>query len=279
MFLYKSSRKILCKIKAITRRIFIGDEFRLTALEKWRLHFSKPRSQQSVSLLGKKIQITDSFWFEHLYRDIFEQQIYKFISPMPDPLIIDCGAHIGLSVIYFKKLYPQSTIVAFEPDPEIFSMLNNNINLLNLENVDLYQAAVWESNGTIKFSPNGSVGGKIAKDDGANRSGIIVKTIRLKEFLGKPIQFLKIDIEGAENKVLPDIASELSMVQHMFVEYHGDPNQDQTVSNILDIIQKAGFKYFITQAHPYPPAHPFIVSEYAKYTFDLQLNIFCYRKS
>lgn len=101
----------------------------------------------------------------------------------------------------------------------------------------------------------------------------------MKDILVEPIQFLKIDIEGAENVVLPDISTELWKVQNLFVEYHGDPNQNQKVSSILDIIQKAGFKYFITQAHPYPPAHPFIISEYEKYTYDLQLNIFCYRKN
>ena len=61
-------------------------------------------------LLGKMIELTDPFWYLHCYREIFGDQVYRFIANRQDPLIIDCGANIGMSVIYFKYLYPDARI-------------------------------------------------------------------------------------------------------------------------------------------------------------------------
>ena len=42
-------------------------------------------------------------------------------------MIIDCGANIGISLIYLKMVLPQSKIIAFEPDPFLFDYLTRNI--------------------------------------------------------------------------------------------------------------------------------------------------------
>jgi FkbM family methyltransferase len=43
------------------------------------------------------------------------------------PVIIDCGGNIGLSVLYFKYLFPNSVITVFEPSPPVFEILKENI--------------------------------------------------------------------------------------------------------------------------------------------------------
>lgn len=57
---------------------------------------------------GFKISFINKEEFELIYKDIFESGEYNFQTNNPKPFILDCGSHIGLSVLYFKKLYPQA---------------------------------------------------------------------------------------------------------------------------------------------------------------------------
>src|SRR5688572_20822569 len=71
----------------------------------------------TTDLPGVPITGVDSASFVHSYSEIFKREIYRFTTVNNAPKIIDCGANIGLSVIYFKRLYPAAKIVAFEADP------------------------------------------------------------------------------------------------------------------------------------------------------------------
>ena len=68
-------------------------------------------------LLGKPFRIPDGPSFYAGYREIFIQELYRFETSNPAPVIIDCGANCGLSVVYFKQLFPAAKIVAVEADP------------------------------------------------------------------------------------------------------------------------------------------------------------------
>lgn len=56
-----------------------------------------------------------------------------FIQRTLHLLVLDCGSNIGVSVIRYKQLYPQAKTIAFEPDPTIFNVLENNIRLNTCE--------------------------------------------------------------------------------------------------------------------------------------------------
>src|SRR5688572_18307628 len=63
-------------------------------------------------LLGKWVYFNSSTELLHALKEIFIDKIY--LQPLPpQPYIIDCGANIGLSVIYMKTIYPEATILAF----------------------------------------------------------------------------------------------------------------------------------------------------------------------
>ena len=70
---------------------------------------------------GKILKIPDSASYLSSREEIFDQQIYRFNTSNSKPYIVDCGANIGLSIIYFKQLFPNAEIVAFEPDEKIFN--------------------------------------------------------------------------------------------------------------------------------------------------------------
>src|SRR5258708_36166931 len=89
--------------------------------------------------------------FLALYRGIFAFHEYKFTSDTSAPFIIDCGAHIGMSVLYFKRMYPKAKIVAFEPNPNSFKLLERNITQNNLKDVTIINAAIAPLAGKIDF--------------------------------------------------------------------------------------------------------------------------------
>lgn len=208
----------------------------------------------------------------HGVREIFLEGVYNQVLP-ENSLIIDCGAHIGLSVIYLKKLCPTARILCFEPDEKNFDLLQKNIASHHLKNVDARNEAVWTEDTILNFVQEGSMGSKIASENRGNT--ISVNARRLKSYLDKKVDFLKIDIEGAEYAVLKDIAGSLYNVTKMFVEYHGTFSQNSELIEIFHLIKSAGFKFYIKEAAPVY-VQPFLAKTYQS-EYDIQLNIFCFR--
>lgn len=203
--------------------------------------------------------------------EIFIEEIYKQTLPSL-PYIIDCGANIGLSVIYLKRLFPDSTILAFEPDESNYQILEKNIASFHLDNVLLKKEAVWIDDTVLSFANTNTQMSKI--DTSPNNNTIQVKAVRLKNLLNRKVDFLKIDIEGAEFEVMKDIDNSLQNVHHLFVEYHGTFRQNKELNEIFEIITKSGFQYYIQQAIEKHPT-PYLPSFTADY--DIQLNIYCFR--
>ncbi len=238
----------------------------------------KTTSQTSSVLLGKPVQITDAFWYLHSLKEIFAEEVYNFQAGTDTPYILDCGSNIGLSVIYFKRLYPKARVIAFEPDLAINRQLKNNLHVFGFDDVDVQQKAIWTKETTLSFAATGSLGGRVDEGAAQNEAAeniIKVDAVRLKDYLTEKVDFLKIDIEGPELEVLTDCADSLANVQHIFVEYHSDPAKEQELTTILSVLKSAGFRVYIKEAWNNLP-YPFLRKNYKPF-YDLQLNIFGYR--
>jgi hypothetical protein len=87
---------------------------------------------------------------------------------------------------------------------------------------------------------------------------------------------LKIDIEGAEYDVLKDCSSSLDKVKNIFIEYHSYVNCVQKLSEILEILEKNNFRYFIK---PVNDREKPLINRKNKFNpnMDLQLNIYGYK--
>lgn len=91
---------------------------------------------------GFKIYFRNKQELAKLEREIFVKEEYRTVFTKEDPLIIDCGGHIGVSVLYFKKISPLSRVIAFEPNLENFEILSKNVKVNRLTHVKLINAAV-----------------------------------------------------------------------------------------------------------------------------------------
>jgi FkbM family methyltransferase len=232
-----------------------------------------PRFQRVVTnIFGAPMEVPDAPSFLSTFRQIFDDKIYGFVAETEQPYILDCGANIGLSVIYFKQLYPRSVIVAFEADKAIYETLRRNVRSLGYENVEVIHRAVWNSETELDFTSDGGDGGRLSTPE--DKPSQVVKTIRLRDYLDRKIDFLKLDIEGAETAVLEDCADRLSNVQCLFVEYHSFEGQPQMFHVLTDVLANAGFRLHV-QA-PMPAPQPFVKCTPVM-GMDMQLNIFAFR--
>ena len=67
--------------------------------------------------------------------------------------------------------------------------------------------------------------------------------VRLRDEIAKrPVDFLKLDIEGAENSVLFDIEDQLATIDHLFFEYHSNPSKPQLLGDMLNLMTRQGFR-------------------------------------
>lgn len=223
---------------------------------------------------GLKIFTPDSLSFIWQYKEIFADESYKFQTNSQTPVIYDCGSNIGTSCLYFSLNYPNSIIKAFEADPNIAKILNENLLRNNIQNIEVNNKAVWINDDGVEMSLEGADGGSIFSDT----NQVKIPSVRLKDIIEKEsnIDLLKIDIEGAEYEVLKDCYSSLQKVKNIIIEFHSYVNSDQKLSEILEILEKNNFRYFIK---PVNDREKPLINRRNKFNpkMDLQLNIYGYK--
>ncbi len=232
-----------------------------------------PRYQPATTdILERPLELVDSASFIYMFEEIFEREIYRFNAEGESPYVLDCGSNIGLSVIYFKRLYPRARVVAFEADDEIFAVLKRNAERWELNEVELVCRAVWSEETTLNFKHEGADGGRIEQTGSAHDKS--VRTVRLRDYLDRRVDFLKIDIEGAETETLKDCADRLGNVENLFVEYHSFDGERQTLDTLVRILAEANFRLHVHSPNASP--QPFVRRD-LNAGMDLQLNIFAFR--
>lgn len=238
---------------------------------------SSPADQPgTVLLFGRTFSYHHRQSFENTYHEIFEKGIYSFHPSNTKPRIIDCGANMGLSLLFFCRTFPYAIIDAFEPDISVLGVLEKNLKTYEMHQVSLHKKAVWTEVCTLQFYTNRGMGGRLSHDYGGDAVPEEVQTIRLYDFIGdKPVDFLKIDIEGAEVDVLTDIEDKLPLIEHLFVEYHSPVSGEQKLEVILSLVKRNGFRYHLSESfsQKQPFSDPVIVDE----MFDMCINIFAHR--
>lgn len=195
----------------------------------------------------KKYQITytSKEEFKILTNEIFTEEIYKTKLNTTSPTILDIGSHIGLSIIYFKDIYPEAEIIGFEPNPNTFPILEENIYSNALQKVKLHNVALAEkkSNRDLYIDTSGegafstSSFRKNAWNGKQNTRAITVKCEKLSSYITKEIDLLKIDAEGAETEIIRELynSDKLSMIKNIIVEYH--PTKHSNIKNILNYLK------------------------------------------
>lgn len=236
---------------------------------------SSRHDRKRVSFGKYILEVPDVMSFLWQYKEIFVDEFYYFKTSDPKPVIFDCGTNVGMSVLYFKEIHPGARIVAFEAEPEIINVLGSNLQQNNITDIEVIPKAVWKDYEGVWFGSESADSSSIYSKAEKKK----IPSVRLKDYLEKEkqIDFLKIDIEGAETEVLDDCRNSLSNVRNLFVEFHSYIGNTQGLADIIRIFEENSFRYYIdTNQHR---LRPFVDHKYrGNDVMDLQLNIFGWRE-
>ena len=207
----------------------------------------------TANLGSYTVQYRHSEEYHHLKREIWGDHCYYTELANENPVIIDAGAHIGMSTLYFAKQFPTAKIIAIEPNPITRELLETNIWENRLEDrVEVLAAALSDQAGSAQlhhliaaeWQLNANLTAT-AWNDAPLTHSTQVETITLSSLLDQPVDLLKLDIEGAELTVLREARPHLSQVGELFVEFH--PTNGNSVGELLKLLTEQGFSPTVWQ--------------------------------
>ena len=204
------------------------------------------------------------------FEQIFNKKEYSFLLDLEKSptTILDCGGYIGLSAAYFSYYFKKAKIFVIEPDREnyIFAQLNNRAN----KNVRILNSAVWSEKTLLKENarPEGAMTIQFSEIKNEKKSNETVKAYTIGELSKmanfENIDFLKVDIEGAEKELFSskDCKEWINNCSIISCELHDDPNSKvytpgctEALENALkfgNFIKKISgqYNYYINKNHP-----------------------------
>lgn len=200
----------------------------------------------------KRVACIDSFNFLSYEEEELSMQ-YKIIEK--NDVVFDIGGNYGWYSIHIAKKFPLAEIYSFEPVPNTFAILKENISINNIKNIKVVNMGLSNEVGEFTFycDPNLTVNASLNNvSDNSNAIEVICKVDIFDNFVKKnnitKIDFIKCDIEGAElfaligakksiNNYKPKIFVEMLRKWALKFGYH--PN------DIISFLKELGYKCFI----------------------------------
>ena len=173
---------------------------------------------QTAKQVVVRLGTTDVAAFEH----VFINDEYDFSLARPPSIILDAGANVGMSAVYFALRYPGATIIAVEPETSNFATLLKNAELF--PQIRPINVALWKHEGLVHIQDGGgghwgmrTIEGKVP-----TRQAIRATTIQalMQHLRVQQIDLLKIDVEGAECEILEEPSPWIDHVGVICAELH-----------------------------------------------------------
>lgn len=139
-------------------------------------------------------------WLDVRTRFAFEKPIVEAVTRLRGKNFIDIGANMGYYTALLAKNF--ETILAFEPDPENLKMIRCMIAAGRLHNVVVSNRAVSDFDGISKFYMGSKRVEHSLESGGRQDSGLLVETVKLDSLINGNVDLVKVDVEGAERKVI-----------------------------------------------------------------------------
>lgn len=192
----------------------------------------------------------------YVFRDFNHRPFYQLMNERP--VILDLGVNIGCTILDFKKEYPLASIIGCEMDADNYKMAIKNCS--KYDDVKLLNVAAWHEDGCVNYfkgidtysNPDAY---SIVKDN-INSSSISAALLSvravsvnslIREFSLKEIDYVKMDIEGAELEVIQKNNDWLKIVKQINIEYH---TGEVDAKKIMEALIAKGFNPFKGANHP-----------------------------
>jgi FkbM family methyltransferase len=227
--------------------------------------FNKIMKQIESSFIESSIKIQDHTMFldkndnlglsiNPIYGESDTEFVKKIIKK--NDIILDIGANIGYYTLIFAKLVGDlGKVFSFEPESENFKILKKNVEINGYNNVILEQKIVSNTNGKSTLYVSEKAGShRIYKPDNYVES-LEIECISMDNYIEKnnikKINFIKIDVEGAELNVLQGIQKILDSNENIILFTEFSPNQIKSCglepTDMINFLINNKFKIYFTQ--------------------------------
>ena len=159
------------------------------------------------------------------------ESIYSAPDFVPEE-IHDCGANIGAFSIFAGKKFPQSQLICFEPDRGNLELLRKNLELNGIR-AEIHECGVWDKTGVLYYHPSSSITGQVSEE----KSDFPIPVQRLNVTTSH--SWVKMDIEGSEYIVIPDMLSRPPLPKFLSLELHYFNVKGR---DIVDALEKHNYK-------------------------------------
>lgn len=182
-------------------------------------------------------EATTDFWTWH---EVLIDQVYAcVVEHIPScKTIIDLGANIGLSTLYFAHAYPEAKLFSVEAEASNFSLLKKNLaELIRAKRCDAILAAAWNRDGVVFQTL--SIPQKHDRNQYGERrdSSRSVDAVSMQTVLDRSgfdqVDLLKVDIEGGETALLQGDTSWLQRVKAIAIEFHGNSRAETRFDDLM----------------------------------------------
>jgi len=175
----------------------------------------------TVTVDGTTLHFADLHRFYRQCMRIFKSGLYAFQSKAATPLIIECGAGIGIASLYFAAHVPGARIEAYEADPALADILAGNLRNWGATAVGAHRVTVCAGAADASGAPS----------------------IRLRDLIqGRLVELVSIDLAGLECDLLADCDGALGSVDKMIVRFHKPAKEANRMGDVIDILERNGFR-------------------------------------
>ncbi|MCS7287387.1 MAG: FkbM family methyltransferase [Anaerolineae bacterium] len=240
----------------------------------WLYHYLRVPDVEVETTLDRTLYVTLRLpiWVDYnIYcLGLYEAPLARFFirSLRPDAWVLDIGAYIGQYTLLAAKYALYGQVIAFEPHPESFARLQAHVARNHLSNVLAFQEAVGEGKGMLPLVLSGQASDSALcpQSQAGMRSAdaIEVKVTSLDEFVqeqGLPrVDLVKIDVEGAEGKVLRGaerILKEFCPLLIVEIDRSREAVWGDCPESIVAMLEKYGYALYILKGwHIRPFSRP-----------------------
>jgi FkbM family methyltransferase len=170
---------------------------------------------------------------------LIREEFGVWLPPPPVRVIIDAGANIGDSSIWYLSKFTEARVIAIEPDPDNFALLEMNCRPY-AERTNLVQGALWSKEGTVNLQAAQQKDAiSVSAKPGVGVCRAVSVPFLMRHYNVSTIDIFKCDIEGAELEVFSSGCDEwLCQTRCLVVETHGN----ECLASVEAATRRHGFR-------------------------------------
>jgi len=183
-------------------------------------------------------------------REIFAEEMYAlpaaYRAEAAAPAwrtIVDLGANVGYSILYFLRAHPEARVIAFEPHPAHVACIRRHlvVNGVEAKRVELHAVAGGAAAAHLTLTDAGATSEVVTKSAGAG--GIPVEVVDIFPLVQElEIDLMKIDIEGGEYAIIDDPRFARLKVRWLVMECHRTDAVGEPYTYCQERLKAAGYE-------------------------------------